>query len=221
MSLLAPSILAADVADLRAEIASAEQSGVSLLHLDIMDGHFVPNLSYGPAVVKRINELTDLPLDVHLMLKEPERYVEAFVQSGADSITFHLEVHPDPRPLAARIRGLGKQCGLAINPDLPVERTFPFLAEFDLLLVMSVFPGFGGQPFMPVALEKVRAARSEIQARNLQTRIEIDGGIDMINAREVILAGADILVMGTAFFGAADRSAVVRQVEQPTTDRVS
>jgi len=212
MARLAPSVLGADFARLGEEIADADRIGVDILHLDIMDGHFVPNISYGPAIVKTIDKLTDSYLDVHLMLSEPEKYFEAFVKAGADSITFHLEVHPEPLEYARQIRKLGVEVGISINPDMPVERVLPHLKEFDFLLIMSVFPGFGGQEFIRDALLKVQATRRYITQHGLKTQIAIDGGIDRANAAEVVAAGADILVMGSAFFGAKDRAAIVQYV---------
>jgi len=212
MTRLAPSVLGADFARLGEEIADAQRAGVDMLHLDIMDGHFVPNISYGPAIVKTIDKLTDCYLDVHLMLSEPEKYFEAFVQAGADSVTFHLEVHPQPADHARQVRKLGVQTGISINPDMPVENALPHLKDFDFLLIMSVFPGFGGQKFIRDALASVRAARAYIDKHGLATQIAIDGGIDQSNAAEVVTAGADILVMGTAFFKAADRAALVKYV---------
>jgi ribulose-phosphate 3-epimerase len=212
MTRLAPSVLGADFARLGEEIADAQRAGVDMLHLDIMDGHFVPNISYGPAIVKTIDKLSDCYLDVHLMLSEPEKYFESFVNAGADSITFHLEVHPQPADHARQIRKLGVQPGISINPDMLVERVLPHLKDFDFLLIMSVFPGFGGQKFIRDTLASVRAARAYIDQHGLPTQIAIDGGIDQSNAAEVVAAGADILVMGTAFFKAADRVALMKYV---------
>ncbi|PWB73909.1 ribulose-phosphate 3-epimerase [candidate division GN15 bacterium] len=211
---IAPSVLGADFGRLADEIKSADQAGIRMYHLDIMDGHFVPNISFGPGIVKTINQLTHGFLDVHLMLSEPEKYFEPFVKAGADSITFHLEVHPDPVPYAEQLRQLRVQTGISINPDMPVERVLPFLKHFDLLLVMSVFPGFGGQKFIESALGAIRAARSYVDSHNLKTQIQVDGGVDGSNAAEVVAAGADILVMGTGFFGRDDRAQLVQQVSQ-------
>ena len=212
MALLAPSVLGADFGHLADEIASADRAGVTFYHLDIMDGHFVPNLSFGPGVVKTVDKLTPHFLDVHLMLSEPEKYFGAFAKAGADNITFHLEVHPDPVPFAKQLHGLGVKAGISINPDMPVEKALPFLKHFDYLLVMSVFPGFGGQKFISSALSKVDAAFEYIRDNKLSTLIEVDGGVDIENAATVVAAGADILVMGTGFFGRSDRTELVQQV---------
>jgi ribulose-phosphate 3-epimerase len=214
MPQIAPSVLGADFAHLADDIASAEAAGVHLFHLDIMDGHFVPNISFGPAIVKTINGLTDRYLDCHLMLSQPEKFFEPFVKAGSDSVTFHLEVHPDPRAHARKLHELGVKAGISINPDMPIEKVLPHLEYFDLLLIMSVFPGFGGQAFMPSALPKIQIAREFIDRHSLPTRIEVDGGIDQSNASKVISAGADILVMGTAFFGSADRAGLVRSLQK-------
>lgn len=211
---IAPSVLGADFGHLADEIKSADQAGIRMYHLDIMDGHFVPNISFGPGVVKTIDKLTGGFLDVHLMLSEPEKYFEPFVKAGADSITFHLEVHPNPLPYADQLRKLGVQAGISINPDMPVERVLPFLSHFDLLLIMSVFPGFGGQKFIPTALNAIRAARAHIDLHHLKTQIQVDGGIDSGNAAEVVSAGADILVMGTGFFGRQDRAQLVQDISR-------
>lgn len=212
MTKLAPSVLGADFARLADEIKSTEQAGVDLLHLDIMDGHFVPNISFGPGIVKTIDKLTDLHLDVHLMLSEPEKYFEPFAKAGADAITFHIEVHPEPEPFAEQIHALGLKAGLSLNPDATAELVLPYLHVFDLLLVMSVFPGFGGQSFIPSALDTIRAVREHIDKHNLSTQIIVDGGVDRDNAAEVVSAGADILVMGSAFFKATDRAALTELV---------
>ncbi len=214
MRTVAPSILAADFAHLADEIASAESAGARIYHLDIMDGHFVPNISFGPGVVKTINGLTDKFLDCHLMLTEPEKYFEPFAKAGADNITFHLEVHPDPRSHARRLQEMGLKAGISINPDMPVERVLPYLEHFDYLLLMSVFPGFGGQAFIRSVLAKMEIARKFINAQGLATVIEVDGGVDVGNAAEVIRAGADVLVMGTAFFKSQDRAALMRMIQK-------
>ncbi len=212
MAIIAPSVLGADFSRLGEEVTSAVTAGAGMLHLDIMDGHFVPNISFGPAVVKTIDKLTDCFLDVHLMLSEPEKYFDAFVKAGADSITFHLEIHPEPAAYARQLRDMGVHPGISINPDMPVERVLPHLHLFDYFLLMSVFPGFGGQAFISESLDRLRIVRRHVDENNLKTLIQIDGGVDAGNAAEIIEAGADILVMGTAFFKADDRGRLVRQV---------
>jgi len=212
MAKISPSLLGADFARLGDEVIDTEKSGADMIHLDIMDGHFVPNISYGPAVVKTVDRLTGLFLDVHLMLSEPEKYFEAFAKAGADAITFHIEARPDPRPLVDQVRSMGIQVGLSVNPDHTAEAVLPHLELFDYLLVMSVFPGFGGQSFMPSAFDTIRAAREYISSHGLTTEIIVDGGVDSGNAAEVVAAGADILVMGTAFYRAPDRAALVQLV---------
>lgn len=220
MITVAPSVLGADFAKLADEIQSVQKAGIRFLHLDIMDGHFVPNISFGPAVVATINNLTDSFLDVHLMLSEPEKYFDPFIKAGADNITFHLEVHPDPVPLAAKLHEMGVKAGIAINPDMPVEKVLPFLEYFDYLLIMSVFPGFGGQSFIPETVAKIRTAKEHIALRGLTTAIEVDGGVDRNNAAEIASAGAEVLVMGTAFFGASDRAALVEEISSLTAGEI-
>lgn len=211
--ILAPSVLAADFARLEQDIVSAQQAGVTFYHLDIMDGHFVPNISFGPAMVGTINRLTESFLDVHLMLTEPEKYFEPFIKNGADSITFHIEVYPEPVAYAERLHARGVQAGLSLNPDTPIEAVLPYLGSFDYLLVMSVYPGFGGQAFMPTALPKVRTARDYIDQHGLKTKIQVDGGVDPGNAQALVDQGADILVMGTAFFGKPNRREILQDVQ--------
>ncbi|MBU8933563.1 MAG: ribulose-phosphate 3-epimerase [candidate division Zixibacteria bacterium] len=212
MARLAPSVLGADFSRLGEEIRKSDKAGIDMFHLDIMDGHFVPNISFGPGVVKTIDKLSDTFLDVHLMLSEPEKYFEAFIRAGADGITFHYEARPEPLPLVNQIRNFGCQVGLSINPDTDVEKVLPFLEEVDLLLIMSVYPGFGGQKFIPSALNAVHIAREFIESHHLKTAIQVDGGVDAGNAESVVRAGADILVMGTAFFGCADKTTLTRNI---------
>ncbi|MDD3732615.1 MAG: ribulose-phosphate 3-epimerase [candidate division Zixibacteria bacterium] len=212
MAKIAPSVLGADFSRLGEEIKSADEAGVEVLHLDIMDGHFVPNISFGPAIVKTIDKLTGAFLDVHLMLTEPEKYFEAFVDAGADSITFHYKVHPEPQPYAEQLRKLGVKTGISINPDVEVAKVLPHLEHFDLLLLMSVYPGFGGQKFIRPVLSKIMEARNYIDKKGIKTIIQVDGGIDRSNAAEVVKAGADWLVMGTAFFGCDNRPELVKYI---------
>lgn len=214
MAKIAPSVLGADFSRLGEEIKSANDAGVEILHLDIMDGHFVPNISFGPGIVRTIDKLTDAFLDVHLMLSEPEKFFEAFVKAGADGITFHYQVHPQPLPYVEQLRKLGVKTGLSLNPDVPIEKALPWLEHFDLLLLMSVYPGFGGQKFIRDVLPKITTAREHIDQQKLETLVVVDGGVDADNAAEVVTAGAHWLVMGTAFFKSSDRPGLVKLVEQ-------
>ncbi|TWT46643.1 ribulose-phosphate 3-epimerase [Botrimarina hoheduenensis] len=198
---IAPSLLAADFARLEQEIRAIEKAGATLLHLDIMDGHFVPNLSFGVPVVEAIRRTTDLLLDVHLMLDNPANYVEPFRKAGADVLTVHAEVLDDPRPVLDQIRALGAAAGLSLNPPLAVERIEPFLEACDLILVMSVMPGFGGQSFQPVALEKLAWLRDHSDCHAV---LEVDGGVNAQTIGPCAAAGAEWLVAGTAVFGADD-----------------
>ncbi len=218
MAKIAPSVLGADFSRLGQEIADADRVGVDMFHLDIMDGHFVPNISFGPGVVATIDKLSTAFLDVHLMLSEPERYFEPFVEAGADSITFHIEVHPDPLPFLNQLTRLGIATGLSLNPDTAIDAVYPFLERADYLLIMSVFPGFGGQEFIPDALPRISAARRFVDSHHLKTQIQVDGGIDGGNARSVVQAGAHVLVMGTGFFGCDDRQTLVAKVKQLSYD---
>jgi ribulose-phosphate 3-epimerase len=196
-----PSLLACDFGHLAEEIREVEAAGATALHLDIMDGHFVPNLSFGIPVVEAIRRATELVLDVHLMLDNPADYIEAFRKAGADVLTVHAEVLPDPRPVLERIRELGALAGLSLNPPFDVALLEPALPHCDLVLVMSVMPGFGGQQFDPIALDKLRwlSAHPDCQAL-----LEVDGGVNEQTIADCAAAGADLLVAGTAVFGAAD-----------------
>ena len=207
---IAPSILAADFACLAADIARVA-GDVELLHVDCMDGHYVPNLTIGPPVVASLRPHTDLFLDCHLMVDNPGTLLTAFRDAGADGLTVHVELG-DPRPLLDEIASLGLRRGLAFEPETPYDAVEPYLDAIDLLLVMSVHTGFGGQPFIPEVLDKVRAARKEIDARGLDVEIEIDGGIKGDNAALVAEAGVDILVSGTGIFHADDPAAAAHAI---------
>lgn len=204
---IAPSILSADFARLGEEIADIERSGCDLIHVDVMDGHFVPNLTIGPPVVKSLRRVTKLPLDVHLMIDEPLRYVEDFRKAGSDWITIHVEATQQVQETLDRIGALGAKRGLSLRPGTPVERLEPFLKSLDLILIMSVEPGFGGQSFMPEMAEKIRWLRPRFKGF-----LSVDGGINADNAPLVREAGADILVAGTAVFGHKDRAEAIRRL---------
>ncbi len=209
---LAPSILSADFARL-AEDVERVRDEADLLHVDVMDGHFVPNLTIGPPVVASLRKDTDLYLDCHLMIDNPGVLLDDFAEAGADSCTVHVELG-DPRPLFDRMRSLGMRVGLVLNPETAFDAVVPYLDEIDILLVMSVHPGWGGQAFIPEVLDKVRAARREIDARNLAVEVEIDGGISVHTARAAADAGADILVAGSAIFHADDPRASAREIRR-------
>jgi len=207
---IAPSILAANFASLGDEIRSVELGGAAMLHMDVMDGHFVPNLSIGVPVVASLRKTTRLPLDVHLMIENPDRYVEAFAEAGADMISVHQEATPHLDRVLAAIRELGREAGAVINPATPVATLSEVLDKVDYVLVMSVNPGFGGQAFIPGAVEKIRQLK-EIRARyNHGFRIEVDGGVGPENVVQLVRAGAEILVAGTSVFHTQDPGATVR-----------
>lgn len=200
-TLLAPSILSADFGRLAEEVQACEAAGADWIHVDVMDGHFVPNLTMGPVVVEAVRKATGLPLDVHLMIEAPERYLEAFAGAGADRITVHQETCPHLHRTLQQLRGLGVGTGLALNPATPVEMAAEVLDDLDLLLLMTVNPGFGGQRYIPASTGKVRRARALLQARGREgVHLQVDGGVDPRTAPEVAEAGADVLVAGSAVF---------------------
>jgi ribulose-phosphate 3-epimerase len=207
---IAPSILAADFANLAADVARVADE-VELLHVDCMDGHYVPNLTIGPPVVAALRPHTDRFLDCHLMVDNPGRLMAAFADAGADGLSVHVELG-DTAALLAQIAALGLRRGLAFEPETPYDAVEPFLGDIDVLLVMSVHTGYGGQPFIPEVLDKVRAARAEIDTRGLHVEIEIDGGIKASNAGQAAGAGVDILVSGTGIFGTDDPVTAVRAI---------
>jgi ribulose-phosphate 3-epimerase len=205
---IAPSILSADFAALAQDVARVEAGGADQLHVDVMDGRFVPNLTIGPVVVEAIRKRTRLPLDAHLMIVEPERYVPDFVRAGADMVTVHQEACPHLQRVLSQIRELGARAGVALNPSTPPETLAYVLDDIDLVLVMSVNPGFGGQKFIPSAYEKIRRLRALIGKRPVE--ISVDGGVKVEHARPLGEHGADVLVAGSAIFGAADPAAAIR-----------
>jgi ribulose-phosphate 3-epimerase len=198
--LISPSILAADFANLGADVALAEKAEAEMLHVDVMDGHFVPNISIGPPVVASLRKATGLPLDVHLMISDPLRYVPAFAKAGADHITFHIESDSDPDETIKAVRDAGLSVGVSVKPATPASEILGILPEIDMLLVMTVEPGFGGQSFMADMLPKIREIRAAIDKGSLGTHVEVDGGIDAETAPLVREAGANVLVAGTSVF---------------------
>jgi ribulose-phosphate 3-epimerase len=213
--ILAPSLLAGDHANLSSSIATVADLGLSWLHIDIMDGHFVPNLTFGPETLAALRRRgSTLFFDTHLMLAEPHRYVEAFARAGADLISVHIEPTYDHVGTLARIRSLGSQAGIVLNPDTPASAVESLLASVDLVLVMTVQPGFGGQPFRSDMLPKLAQLAAWRKERNLSFRLEVDGGVDLSTARECRAAGADTFVAGTSFFKAADKPAFAAEFAQ-------
>lgn len=207
--MIAPSLLSADFNRLAEEIQDVEKAGCDALHIDVMDGHFVPNLTIGPLVVAAIHKVTEMPLDVHLMIDAPSRYIAEFRKAGADWITVHVEAEKDIRSALQMIRASGAKAGLSLRPKTSVETILPYLSELDLVLVMSVEPGFGGQSFMPEMMEKVKVLRPKFQGL-----ISVDGGIGAGNASQALAAGADILVAGSAIFGKADRAKAIQEFRE-------
>jgi len=209
--ILAPSILAADFGHLAEEVARVERGGAGLVHLDVMDGHFVPNITLGPSVVKAVRKATGLPLDCHLMIEHADRWLDAFIDAGADWISVHVEALPHLQRTVAHLRQRGVQAGAALNPSTPLSSLEEILPDLDYVLVMSVNPGFGGQTFLPRSVDKVRRMRALIASRGLTTRIEVDGGVDETNVRALLDAGADVIVAGQAVFGRQDPEAAARR----------
>ena len=207
--IVAPSLLAANHGEFLAGIRAIEQAGLTWVHLDIMDGHFVPNISFGPQVVADLRPHTPLHFDVHLMLTHPDRFVAPFAKAGAERLTVHIEAEHDMAKTLAAIAAAGLKAGIAMNPDGDPRRLLPYLESVDLVLCMTVFPGFGGQAFIPGVLDSIRFLDAERRRRGLDFRLEVDGGVNAETGRLCRAAGADTLVAGTAFFKAADRKAFV------------
>jgi ribulose-phosphate 3-epimerase len=211
---IAPSILSADFSRLSEEVRSVEEAGADLIHVDVMDGHFVPNITIGPLVVEGLRRLTPLPLDVHLMIEKPERYLEAFAQGGSNWITVHVEVCSRPKQMVKRVRNLNVRPGVVLNPSTPLKRLYPILDEIDLVLLMSVNPGFGGQSFIPGTLKKIERLRRIVDQNRYALEIEVDGGIKVDNIGEVSRAGGDIFVLGTGIFKTKDYAETIQRLRQ-------
>jgi ribulose-phosphate 3-epimerase len=211
---IAPSILSADFSRLGDEIRAIEVGGADYVHVDVMDGHFVPNITIGPLVVEAVRKVTDLPLDVHLMIENPDQYIPDFAKAGADIITVHYEAVPHLHRTVQLIHSLGKKAGVSLNPATPVSSLEVILDELDLVLLMSVNPGFGGQNFIPSCLPKIEALRKEIDRRGLHVELEIDGGVKPANIGAIAGAGADVFVAGSAVFGTPDYQATIAELRR-------
>lgn len=206
------SLLAADPLHIAKSVRSMETAGVDWLHVDVMDGHFVPNLNFGPAVVAALRAVTKLPLDVHLMLDEPDRYIDVFCKAGADLLTIHQEIDADLPALLRRIRALGVRPGISIKPDTPCEAIEPLLSLVDLVLVMTVHPGFGGQAMIEDVLNKLPKLKTMLHKIGREAHLQVDGGISPETAPRALAAGADVLVMGSALVGASDPASIMRKI---------
>ena len=206
---ISPSLLASDFSRLGEETAAMSDAGAEMVHIDVMDGHFVPNITLGPCVVKSIRKSSGRFFDVHLMISDPMKYAPEFVKAGADSICFHLEAAEDPAVVLSSLRGLGVKTAVALKPATPASAVFPYLDSVDMILVMTVEPGFGGQKFMADMCPKIREIRAELTRRGLDTDIEVDGGIDVHTAPQVVAAGANVLVAGSALFREEDYARAV------------
>ncbi len=217
MKLIAPSILSADFARLGDEIRAVEAAGADWIHVDVMDGHFVPNITFGPVMVEAARRITHLPLDVHLMIENPDRYIPEFARAGASPITVHVETCPHLHRTVGLIRESGARPGVVLNPATPVDALEWIIADVDLVLVMSVNPGFGGQAFIPASLDKLRAVRRLLAAKGLRTLVEVDGGVSVKTIAAIASAGADVFVAGSAIFSTGDYPAAIRSLRDTIT----
>ncbi|MBY0494115.1 MAG: ribulose-phosphate 3-epimerase [Cyanobacteria bacterium] len=210
---LAPSILAADFARLGSEIEAATRGGADQIHVDVMDGHFVPNITIGVPVVRSLRKVTKLPLEVHLMITDPDRFIEAFIDAGANMVSVHIEVLPHLHRTITQIKKLGAKAGVALNPSTPVSAIGEIAADVDFVLVMSVNPGFGGQVFIPHSLKKIAGVRALLDGAGNRAPIEVDGGVDLTTVESVVTAGAEWLVAGNAIFGAGDAEKAAKAIK--------
>jgi ribulose-phosphate 3-epimerase len=211
---IAPSILSADFSRLGDEVTAVEKAGADVIHVDVMDGHFVPNITIGPLVVQGLKKLTSLPLDVHLMIENPDRYIEAFARAGSDWITVHAEVCPNLKRTIKKIRQLKVRPGMVLKPATSLKTLFSVLDDIDLVLIMSVNPGFGGQSFIPSTLKKIERLKKMVDQNQYPLEIEVDGGIKVENVREVSMAGADVFVVGTGIFKTENYEETMRKLRQ-------
>lgn len=206
---ISPSVLASDLSRLADEVSEIEKAGADMVHLDVMDGMFVTNISFGLPVIECLRKHSDMVFDVHLMIEAPERYADRFIDAGADILTFHYEACADSAALLDAIRARGVKSAISVKPKTPVEEIYPLLEKCDMVLIMTVEPGYGGQALIPETLEKVKKLKAEIDARGLDIDIQVDGGINSVNAKDAVSAGANVLVAGSSVFKAADRRAAI------------
>jgi ribulose-phosphate 3-epimerase len=211
---IAPSILSADFSCLRDEIQAVEAAGADWLHVDVMDGHFVPNITIGPVVVEWVRKVTTIPVDVHLMITDPDKYAPEFIKAGADWVSIHPDTCANPNATLAKIRELGAKASIAVNPDVPLKKVESCFTDIDMVLMMTVFPGFGGQAFIPDVLPKINEARKLIDQRKLSILMEVDGGIKADNIDRVVNAGGEVIVSGSGIFKTADYTETIRQMRQ-------
>ena len=211
---IAPSILSADFSRLADEIGAVEAGGADWLHVDVMDGHFVPNITIGPVVVEWIRKATRIPLDVHLMITDPDKYAPEFIKAGADWVSIHPETCKDPKASLRKIRELGAKASIAVNPDIPIDRVEALFSEIDMVLMMTVFPGFGGQAFIADVLPKIEKVRRMVDERKLPVLVEADGGIKIDNIKRVVNAGVEVVVSGSGVFKTPDYGGTIRKMRQ-------